>query len=138
MTYQVGRACKPAAVQPVGGALLRAASGLSSTGHACRCGALLPAQERAQLPVLPGRGAGAPWACPRSLCQEPDSTAFPPACTWHSSPPHSRALPQMRRISMGDSRANPTLIRQIIGRGRSQVNLTLRELLFKSAPSACR
>ena len=47
-------------------------------------------------------------------------------------------VPQVRKVSIGDTRSNPRLIRQIIGRGQAQCSQTLREMLYRSAPSACR
>ena len=51
---------------------------------------------------------------------------------------HDVLMSQVSRINMPDSRADAMAIRAIIGRGRENVSSTLRQYLWRYAPSACK
>lgn len=45
---------------------------------------------------------------------------------------------QMKRMSMMDSRQNPDAVKRLIGWQRNRLTDSLREMLFRAAPSARR
>ena len=45
---------------------------------------------------------------------------------------------QMKRMSMMDSRQNPDAVKRLIGWQRNRLDDSLREMLFRAAPSAHR
>ena len=55
-----------------------------------------------------------------------------------SSPHNACLILQMKRMSMMDSRQNPDAVKRLIGWQRNRLDDSLREMIFRAAPSAHR